>query len=148
MTGPLERLIHREIDTANDHLPRATVPLSELVLSDSPHYVTRTGEMSAFRDEEIEMLSKEVPVEFHDELRLPIVILRRLDLGTGIFTVAGGRTDLFFVQRMIVGQDDLAWDTIKTWKPIHTLARPQVQVLRRRMPSTTCIGFAVAPDTE
>ena len=148
MTGLLEKVIQREIDAANYHLPNATIPLSELTASESPRYVTRSGESSAFRKEEIEMLSNEVPAEFQNDLRLPIVILRRLDLGPGIFTVAGGKVELFLVQRLIVGQGDLAWSRIRTSKPVDTLARPQVQILRRKMPSTTCIGFTLAPDTE
>jgi uncharacterized protein (UPF0216 family) len=148
VTGLLETVIQREIDAANDHLPSATIPLSELIASDSPCYVTRSGESSAFRQEEIEMLSNEVPAEFQSDLRLPIVILRRMDLGPGIFTVAGGRVELFLVQRMIVGHVDLSWNIIRTWKPIDTLARPQVQIVRRKMPSTTCLGFTLAPDTE
>ncbi|RDE15841.1 MAG: hypothetical protein C4K47_02325 [Candidatus Thorarchaeota archaeon] len=148
MTGLLERTIQREIDEANNHLPSSTIKLSELIVSHSPSFVTRNGESSSFRKEEIEMLSKEVPAEYQSELRLPIVILRRLDLGPGIFTIAGGRVESFLIRRMVVGHVDLPWTTIKTWKPIDTLARPEVQLLRRKMPSTTCIGFALAPDTE
>lgn len=148
MTGLLEKAIQREIDTANDHLPSATIPLSELIASESPHYVTRSGESSAFREEEIEMLSNEVPAECQSDLRLPIVILRRLDLGPGIFTVAGGKVELFLVQRMIIGHVDLPWSDIRTWKPVNTLARPQIQMFRRKMPSTTCIGFTLVPDTQ
>jgi uncharacterized protein (UPF0216 family) len=148
VTGLLERTIKREIDEVNNHLPSATVLLSELVSSESPCYVTRNGESSSFRKEEIEMLSKEVPLEYHSELRLPIVILRRLDLGPGIFTVAGGKAELLLVRRMVVGQVDLRWSNIRTWKPVDTLARPEVQILRRKMPSTTCIGFTLAPEVD
>jgi uncharacterized protein (UPF0216 family) len=122
--------------------------LSELITSKSPCYVTRNGESSSFRKEEIEMLSKEVPLEYQSELRLPIVILRRLDLGPGMFTIAGGKVELFLIQRIVVGQVNLPWGTVKTWKPIDTLARPEVQLLRRKMPSTTCIGFTLAPETD
>ncbi len=148
MTGLLERTIKREIDEVNNHLPSATVILSELIASETPCYVTRNGESSSLRKEEIEMLSKEVPFEYQSELRLPIVILRRLDLGPGMFTIAGGKAELFLVRRMVVGQVDLPWSGIRTWKPIDTLARPEVQLLRKKMPSTTCIGFTLAAENE
>lgn len=148
MSSQLDKAIQREIDAANDHLPCTTVRLSEMIAAKSPCFTTRSGETSAFRREEIEMLSKEVPPEYQKELRLPIVILRRLDLGPGIFTIAGGKVELFLVHRVVVGQVDLEWSSIRTWKPVDTIARPEVQVLRRKMPSTSCIGFTLAPDIE
>ncbi|MFW9925148.1 MAG: DUF61 family protein [Candidatus Thorarchaeota archaeon] len=140
MSRFLERLIENEIDTSNEHLPAKRVSLSDLRSSKSPCFITRGGETSLFLKHELEMLSSEIPDEYHEEFMLPIVILRRMDLGIGIFTVAGSKTELFFIYKML-GQLDLRWDDLKTWRPIDRLARPQVQVVRRKLPSTTCLGF-------
>jgi uncharacterized protein (UPF0216 family) len=148
VTRVFDKMIQREIDTANDHLPKETVALCDLIRAKSPHYVTRGGGVSVFRTEEIEMLSGEVPVELQCEVRLPIVVLRRTDLGPGIFTVAGGRVELFLVQRTIIGRVDLGWDKINCWKPIDIIVRRNVQTLRRRLPSTTCLGFTLAPEAD
>lgn len=136
-------MIEHDIDTLNDHLPESRVPLSELIGVASPHFRTRIGEVSVFQTEEIEKIILEVPGKFHRDVHLPIVILRRLDYGPGIYTVAGNKIELFMVHR-IIGYVDLGWENFPKWKPVEKLARPQVQLLRRELPSTTTIGIAMS----
>lgn len=143
MSRFIERLIENEIDASNDHLPAKKVPLSELFQSDIPSFLTRGGEASLFLKDEIIMLANEIPSIHHNEFMLPIVILRRMDLGSGIYTIAGSKTELFLISK-ILGQVDLQWSDLKSWKPVDRLARPQVQVIRRKLPSTTSLGFTTA----
>lgn len=143
MSPFIEKMIERDIDTLNDHLPETRHPLSELIGVDSPQFRTRDGEISVFRKEELEKLAAEVPSKFHDDVRLPIIILRRLDYGTGIYSVAGNKVELFMLHRTL-GYVDLEWEYFGVWKPVETLARPQVQLLRRKLPSTTSIGIAMS----
>ena len=145
MSKFIDKMIEHDIDTLNDHLPESRVPLNDLIGMDSPQFKTRIGEVSVFRVEEIEELAQEVPKKFHEEVRLPIVVLRRLDYGTGIYTVAGNKAELFMVHH-IIGYVDLGWDDFTQWKPVEKLARPQVQTLRRRLPSTTTIGIAMSKE--
>jgi uncharacterized protein (UPF0216 family) len=142
LSPSIEKLIEYEIDTLNNHLPEARVTLKELSESSKTYFITRSGEKSIFRREEIDWLQQQVPNQFHDSIRLPIVILRRLDHGLGIYTVAGNKTELFMVHR-IIGYVDLEWGNFAIWKPVEQLARPQVQALRRKMPSTSCIGIVL-----
>jgi uncharacterized protein (UPF0216 family) len=135
-------MIEHDIDTLNDHLPESRVPLSELIGVVSPQFRTRIGEISVFRIEELEQLALEVPERFHEDIRLPIIVLRRLDYGPGIYTVAGNKVELFLLHR-IIGYVDLEWEDFARWKPVEKLARPQVQALRRKMPSTTIIGIGM-----
>ncbi|MHA1768348.1 MAG: DUF61 family protein [Candidatus Thorarchaeota archaeon] len=142
MSRPLDKLIEHEIDTINDHLPLATIPLKELAASEEPKFVTRAREESVFRKEEIIWLSEYVPSELHEDIRLPIIILRRMDQGRGIHTVAGNKIELFLVHK-VIGYVDLEWSELASWTPVEVLARIQVQVLRRRLPSTTTIGIVL-----
>lgn len=133
-------MLEHEIDTLNDHLPRARIRLSDLLKEEYPHFTTRSGERSVFKTEELEWLSKEVPKQFHSSIRLPIVLLRRLDYGPGIHSISGNKTELFMVHK-ILGYDNLEWEKLAVWKPVEQLARPQVQILRQKMPSTTSLGI-------
>ncbi len=63
-----------------------------------------------------------------------------MDLGSGLYTVAGTKPALFFLHK-ILGQVDLEWEDLAVWRQNDTFARPQVQMIRRRLPTTTCIGF-------
>ena len=151
MSSRIEKLIDSEIDTINDHLPRTRHSLVDLINADAPGFLTKTGETSVMKMEEIKYLAKDVPEKFHSDVMLPIVLLRRLDLGRGIYTIAGSKIELFLVHRVIqqaVGQVDLEWDRLDSWEPVERLARPHVQVLRRKLSSTTCIGFAFLKDEE
>jgi uncharacterized protein (UPF0216 family) len=139
----IDKMIEHDIDTLNDHLPESRVPLSNLIGLDSPQFKTRIGEVSVFRVEEIEEISLEVPRRFHSDIRLPIIILRRLDYGPGIYTIAGSKAELFMLHR-IIGYVDLEWEDFAKWKPVEKMARPQVQLLRRKLPSTTSIGIGIS----
>ncbi|MFQ5831311.1 MAG: DUF61 family protein [Candidatus Thorarchaeota archaeon] len=140
MTSPIDKILEHEIDSINDHMPVKRSTLSELMESDSPHYVTRGGEVSFLKKEEIAKIAKEVPSRFHEEVKLPIVILRRMDYGPGIYTIAGEKMELFLIHR-VLGQVDLEWKDFWNWRPVERLVRPQVQAVRLKFPSTTCIGF-------
>ncbi len=142
MSGFIDKMIEHDIDTLNDHLPESRIPLSDLIGLESPQFKTRIGEESVFRVEEIEEIALEVPKRFHRDIRLPIIVLRRLDYGSGIYTIAGSKTELFMVHRFI-GYVDLEWENFTKWEPLEKLARPQVQILRRKLPSATSIGIGM-----
>lgn len=142
MSSKIDKMLEHDIDTLNDHLPHARISLADLLQQKNPHFITRSGEKSVFKVEELEWLRKEIPTKFHNSIRLPIVLLRRLDYGRGIHSVAGNKTELFMIHK-VLGYDDLAWEDFTTWKPVERLARPQVQTIRKRMPSTTSIGIVL-----
>ena len=142
MSKFIDKMIEHDIDTLNDHLPESRVPLSDLIGTESPQFKTRIGEVSVFRVEEIKEITLEVPKRLHKHIRLPIVLLRRMDYGPGIYTIAGSKAELFLLHR-VIGHVDLGWEEFAKWKPIEKLARPQVQLLRRKLPSTTSIGIGM-----
>lgn len=147
MSPSIDKLLEYDIDTLNDHLPEYRVTLRELLTENIQRFITRGGDESVFLIEDIEFLKQEVPEIFHDDIRLPIIILKRLDYGSGLYTVAGNKAELFTIHK-ILGYDDLSWENFGAWKPIEQLARPQVQILRRKMPSTTTIGIVFATTKE
>jgi uncharacterized protein (UPF0216 family) len=138
----IERMLENDIDTANDHLPVKKESLASLLKEEKPMYLTRGREHSRFIVDEIQTLSKEIPPEHHESFMLPIVILRRMDLGAGIHSVAGSKTELFLIHRMLHPGSE--WVNLPQWRPIDRLARPQVQIIRRKLPSTTCLGFTTS----
>jgi uncharacterized protein (UPF0216 family) len=147
VTPPIDKIVQHEIDSINDHMPATRFSLRELAESDDPHYMTRNGEKSILKKEEILELVSLVPSRFHDEIRLPIVILRRMDYGTGIYSIAGGKPELFLIHHLL-GYVDLEWDDFQKWKPIEKLMRPQVQAIRQKLPSTSCVGFVTSIENE
>ncbi len=149
MNSKIEKVLEHEIDTLNDHLPRARIRLADLLKEKDPHFITRCGDKSIFKSEELEWLRTEIPSQFHNDIRLPIVLLRRLDQGQGIHSVSGNKVELFLIHK-ILGYDDLEWENFTLWEPIEHLARPQVQIIRRKLPSTTVLGivFVTSKDSK
>lgn len=151
MSSFIDKMIEREIDSVNEHLPKKRVLLKDLLDADEPAYETKDGKMSAFKEDELLEIASDVPTQFHSEIMLPIVILRRMDLGSGIYTISGSKVELFIIHRIIqkiVGQVDLDWSGFQSWTANERLARPEVQVLRKTLQSITCIGFTTAFERE
>lgn len=140
MSSFIERKIEQEIDSLNDHLPSTRLSLKEALQKDVPHFVTRRGKQSTIKKAELNLLSDIVPEPFHDQIMLPIILLRRIDLGTGIFTVSGSKPTLFLIHKLL-GYVDLPWEEMHEWEPRDRLVRPQIQQLRRKIPSASCLGI-------
>ena len=61
MGSNVDKMLERDIDSINDGLPKGRISLKELIAAESPQYVTRNGETSAFHKEEIAKLGEIVP---------------------------------------------------------------------------------------
>ncbi|MHA1904110.1 MAG: DUF61 family protein [Candidatus Thorarchaeota archaeon] len=147
MSRFLEKMLEHEIDAVNDHLPSKRVTLKDMIDAETPRYETRGGEMSVFRKEEIVELAHDVPKQYHEAFLIPIIFIRRVDIGPGVYSITGSKPELFFIHRSL-GYVDLEWSEMSSWKSVDKFARPQIQILRRKFPSVTCVGFATIIDTD
>ena len=146
MSRFIEKMLEHEIDAVNDHLPTKRVALIDMIDTETPNYETRSGEMSVFRKEEIVELARKVPKQYHESFMIPIIFIRRMDIGRGVYSITGSKPELFFIHRAL-GYVDLEWSEMSSWKSVDKLARPQIQILRRKFPSVTCVGVATITDT-
>ena len=103
--GTLERtfdaILAREIRNLNTHLPKQRRTLSDLLKIKDPTIEAMDGSSILLKTSELEALAKEVPTEYHDRLKLPILILRRMELGRSVYTVSGERIEEFTVQKLL-----------------------------------------------
>lgn len=126
------------MEKLNDHLPKEYKTLDELLSMDSPSVKARDGGEIIFDRGELELLAQLIPKELYSQLRLPIVLLRRVDLGPGTFSLSGGKVEAYLALKLL-GQVDVNLDGVEL--PIY-IYRPQVQELRRKLRTLTVIGFA------
>jgi uncharacterized protein (UPF0216 family) len=126
------------VEKLNDHLPKEYKTLDELLSMDSPSVKARDGGEIIFDRGELELLAQLIPKELYSQLRLPIVLLRRMDLGPGTFSLSGGKVEAYLALKLL-GQVDVNLDGVEL--PIY-IYRPQVQELRRKLRTLTVIGFA------
>ncbi len=144
--GPLERamdaVLGQELRKLNNHLPKQRRTLDELLKSDRPMVESVDGSSIIINKTELQEFAKIVPAEYQDRIKLPIIILRRMELGKSVHTIAGERIEEFTVRKIL----DLTRDEYhRMYKEQDTtfLYRPQVVELLRRFHSLIVIGFGV-----
>jgi hypothetical protein len=135
-----DNILQHEIRKLNQHLPRTRRPISELLNEEIPAVPTHGGDTIILKREEVQRLAAEVPKEFHGRIRLPFVLLRRMDLGQGVFTVTGEQVEEFTVKK-ILGLTDLDYSLHALDKQSLHLFRPQVSELMRKYHSLIIISF-------
>ncbi len=132
-------LLQHEVERINEHLPKEYRSLDELLSMESPSVKARDGGEIIFDREELKLVASLLPKELHRSLMLPIVLLRRIDLGPGVFSVSGGKAEAYLALRVLSEGKEVEYDKVET--PLY-IYRPQVQLLRRRLRTLTIIGFA------
>ena len=144
--GPLERamdaVIGHEVRKLNNHLPKKRLTLNELLKSDHPTVETIDGSSIIINKAELQELANIVPAEYHDRMKLPIIILRRMELGRAVHTVAGERIEEFTVKKILGLTSDGYHQMYKETEPTF-LYRPQVVELLRRFHSLIVLGFGI-----
>lgn len=137
-------LLKEDIKRLNQHLPRHRKPLAELLHMEEPKVEAIDGTPIIMKKEELEDLSKIIPEKYHNQLTLPIVIVRRIDLGRGTFEILGGKIETFAV-RQTLNLTDLTFDQLDRNSEFHYhyIYRPQVQELLRKFKSLIVIGFGI-----
>jgi len=138
----LDAILAREVRKLNAHLPRKRRTLSELLAAADPSVETVDGTSIFLGRAELEELSRVVPQRYHDRLRLPLILLRRMDLGKSIYTVAGEPVEEFTV-RKILGASETDHVQVSIDEKPFLGYRPQGSELLRKFHSLFVIGFGV-----
>ena len=138
-----DALIGHEIRKLNTHLPKQRRPLSELLKNQCDTMIEAVdGSSILLKASELNELAKIVPIEYHDKVRLPFVILRRSEMGKSTFTVMGEPVEEFTVQKLLQNTKDEFHETYKHRNQAY-LYRPEVAELIRRFHSLIVIGFGL-----
>jgi uncharacterized protein (UPF0216 family) len=128
----------------NLHLPKNRKTLSQLLGETEPSVNTVEGDKICFKKQDIEEIARVVPQRYHRSLMLPILVVRRIDLGKGAFVVLGGRTEKSLVKK-VLGLSEKSFDELCYEDADLHIYRPQVQELLAKLKSAVTIGFDV-PD--
>lgn len=139
----LGKFLQHEIDSINFHLPKKRVPL-HIAKNGYNTYISKDNNQIYIDMKEITSLLEICPQERIKDVLLPILIIRRRDLGSGTYVISGELLEQFLVLKSL--------DSFKgTWKdfadnppPNHVtfLYKPDLIQLRKKLPTSTVIGFA------
>lgn len=134
-----EKILKYEMDKINEHLPKKKRDLKYLLQVDSPYIECRDGSISYLDKEELLYLSNLIPPKYHGKLNLPIVLLRRMDLGKGTFTIAGGKIEQYVI-RKVLGDVKESLDKYKLETPFY-IYWPHIREIKKKLKTVIQIGF-------
>ncbi|MEM3737306.1 MAG: DUF61 family protein [Candidatus Bathyarchaeia archaeon] len=142
----MRRLFREEVRKLNLHLPRSRKSLKQLLNEKDPQVDSLGGEKLLFKRRDLEEAAKIVPENYHASLMLPLVLVRRMAMGEGVFTVTGGRLEKIFVRKVLGLTDKGFEDEAAENRHEVYLYRIQIQELLNRFDSLVIIGFGVPDD--
>ena len=121
-----DRLVKFELAKLNAHLPEKRISLREALSFSKPEVKVCDGGVHTFKREELEFLTKLLPEVDWDRLQLPILIALEPRLGRGAAKISGEAEAA--VAGKILGKK-AAGELL--------IYRPEVAILRRKLPTTT-----------
>lgn len=122
-----DRLIKFELSKLNVHLPERRLSLKEALSSAKPQVMARDGSVHTFKREELEFLAGLLPEADRDKLQLPILISLEPKLGRGTARI-NGEAEVKVVSQ-VLEKEPAAGELL--------IYRPEVAILRRKLPTTT-----------
>ena len=93
---------------------------------------------------EVEALSAELPDALRDRVRLPLVLLRRRELGPGAFTLLGDDYEEYALSKILGEYDGTLVEFQRSRQSPTVFYKPQVSELTRRFHSLIVIGFGLS----
>ncbi|MCD6381261.1 MAG: DUF61 family protein [Candidatus Odinarchaeota archaeon] len=93
-------LLREEIFRLKYYIPTRR-KLSELLKEKEPYFLNESGTKSYIDKNELMNVAKMVEEEFHELVKLPIVVLVRSDLGRGFYEVLGNVYEKEIVSKII-----------------------------------------------
>ena len=140
----LDTMLQDELRKLNRHLPRNRKTLRELLSEDSPEVSTVGGETVHLRKNEVEAFSSSLPDSLLDRVKLPLVLLRRRELGAGAFTLFGDVYEEYALVKLVNGFEGTFADFQESKDPLLVFYKPQVSDLIRRFHSLITLGFGLS----
>jgi len=135
----LRRIWEAEIKKLNDHLARETKPLSELLRAEVPQITTRRGYIHMVDKERLLKLASYVPRRLHGKIRIPVILMRRMDAGRGVYMVMGGFYEKLLVKNLVENLDPFRED-LEVEDPLYVYT-PHVTELIVKYRTIFQIGF-------
>ena len=130
--------IDHMVSKINEHLPKNRRTLKQLLTEEDPRVETIDGKKHFFKKRELEKTSNIIPKEIHEKIMLPLLIIRRVDKGKGIFTLSGNNIESRAVMAIL---------NLPETSSFHgevTLYRIQIQELFSKLGSSLiAIGFDI-----
>ncbi len=136
----VDTMLREEMRRLNAHLPKNRRTVKDLLREDLPSVPTVDEGKIIMKKSELEEFATALPEEVMDRVRLPLVLLRRTELGAGAFTLMGDPAEEFALSKIAKGYEG-SFDDFKRNHREKLFYKPQVSELMRRFHTLLVIGF-------
>ncbi len=139
----LTNFLKYEIDSINKHLPKKRTSL-DMALKGFNLYVSMENNQIHIDKNEIKYLQELCPEEKLKNVHLPIIIIRRRDLGSGTYVISGELLEQYLILKALDKTTE-DWETFLKEKhstKLFFLYKPDLIKLRKTLPTSTVIGFS------
>lgn len=143
-----DTMLREEIRRLNAHLPKSRRTIRELLEEETPSVATVDGSRIVMKRSELQELAGSLPEEARDKLRLPLVLLRRTELGPGAFTLLGDTLEEFALSWIVSGFQGTYEEFKGTRTGPNVFYKPQISNLLRRYHTIVVMGFGVSEVSE
>jgi uncharacterized protein (UPF0216 family) len=140
----LDVMLQSELRKLNTHLPKNRKTVRELLAEDPPTVSTVGGEKVTLKKSEVEALSAELPDVLRAKVKLPIVLMRRRDLGAGAFTLLGDPYEEYALSKILGDFKGTLADFTRSRESSTVFYKPQISELMRRFHSLIVVGFGLS----
>jgi uncharacterized protein (UPF0216 family) len=142
--GFFDVMLQNELRKLNTHLPKNRKTIRELLTENEPSVSTVGGEKAIMKRSEVEALSAELPDALRDRVRLPLVLLRRRELGPGAFTLLGDDYEEYALSKVLGEYNGTLAEFQRSRQSPSVFYKPQVSELTRRFHSLIVVGFGLS----
>src|SRR6266852_1933348 len=124
-------MLQNELRKLNTHLTKNRKTIRDLLAEEQTSVSTVGGEKANMKKSEVEALSAELPDALRDKVRLPIVLLRRRELGAGAFTLLGDPYEEYALSKVLGEYNGTLADFQGSRQSATVFYKPQVSELMR-----------------
>ena len=142
--GFFDVMLQNELRKLNTHLPKNRKTIRELLAEEQPSVSTVGGEKANMKKSEVEALSAGLPDALRDKVRLPLVLLRRRELGPSAFTLLGDPNEEYAVSNILGEYNGTLAEFQRSRQSPTVFYKPQVSELTRRFHSLVVVGFGLS----
>ncbi|NHJ47073.1 MAG: DUF61 family protein [Asgard group archaeon] len=129
-----------DIEKMNDHLPTERRSLKDLLEEENPHVMTKNNQKHRIKKKDLELISKFLSDNEWERVKLPIILLRRTSLAKGIYSVSGGKRELYIIHRLIGRtEEDLNLFLLDDHQPY--IWKPEAFTAVKKVTSLVIIGY-------
>jgi uncharacterized protein len=141
-----DTILQEEIRRLNQHLPKQRRTIADLLKEETPQVSSIDGKSIMMRREDLERLASLVSTDALEKIHLPIVFIRRSEMGRGAYTVLGDKPEAYAVARALGSFSGELEEYRRQSGPELVVYKPEISELMRKYHSLIVIGFGVPED--